>query len=226
MNFDKSFQELDNYYNNSNLLFSDNWVNSSSQEDPQDNYEEKENTIPLFSIDNKPNFIDSTEIPIEILYFNQPINANKNPSILVKKEKNEAQTQISIQTHFTKFTKTIYKWKDIKNCINLANGFSEDIVNIINEYDLPGQCDNSLDIFYLKKKRKNNIETNNTTVITNPKGRITDEDKSKGKSGKHNKFDPDNMIKKCKRIFIYNAQKHINIYLNEEKKYEQLLDLE
>ena len=34
------------------------------------------------------------------------------------------------------------------------------------------------------------------------------------------------MIKKCKRIFISYAQKHINIYLNEEKKYKQLLDLE
>ena len=34
------------------------------------------------------------------------------------------------------------------------------------------------------------------------------------------------MIKKCKRIFISYAPKYINIYLNEEKKYEQLLDLE
>ena len=34
------------------------------------------------------------------------------------------------------------------------------------------------------------------------------------------------MIKKCKRIFISYAKKHINIYLNEEKKYKQLLDLE
>ena len=38
--------------------------------------------------------------------------------------------------------------------------------------------------------------------MTNPKVRITDVDKSKGKSGKHNKFDPDNMIKKCKTVVV------------------------
>ena len=33
-------------------------------------------------------------------------------------------------------------------------------------------------------------------------GRIKNEDKNNGKNGKHNKYDPDNIIKKCKRIFI------------------------
>ena len=57
---------------------------------------------------------------------------------------NEKKFQSDIKTN--KFTK-ICKWEDIKNYIIKDNGFSEDIINIINEYDLPSQYYENLGIF-------------------------------------------------------------------------------
>lgn len=137
---------------------------------------------------------------------------------------NEKKFQKDIITY--KFTK-ICKWEDIKNYISKDNGFSEDIINIVNEYDLPSQYYESLGIFYLNKKRERNDETFNisTTKISKPKGRIKNDDKNNGKSGKHTKDDSDNIIKKCKRILISYLITHINNYINKDKNYEPLLGL-
>ena len=125
-----------------------------------------------------------------------------------------------------KFTK-IYKWEDIKNYINKDNGFSENIIHIINESNIPNNYYESLNIFYINKKRKRNIESinTNTSLTLKPLGRIKNEDKNNGKCGKHTKDDPDNIIKKCKRIFISYVIIHINSYTEKIKKYEPLLDL-
>ena len=141
----------------------------------------------------------------------------------IEKEKEEFQKGVILNP--MKFTK-LCQWQDIKNYINIDNGFSEDIVYIINEYALPGQCYESLNIFYINKKRKRNIDTVNTTLESNSVGRIKNEDKNNGKFGKHDKYESDNIIKKCKNIFISYMIKYINIYLDKEKKYEHLLDLE
>ena len=45
------------------------------------------------------------------------------------------QIKKNIFTKYIKFTK-IYKWTDIKKCINKDNGFSEDIIHIINDCNL------------------------------------------------------------------------------------------
>ena len=125
-----------------------------------------------------------------------------------------------------KFTK-IYKWEDIKNYINKDNGFSENIIHIINESNIPNNYYESLNIFYINKKRKRNIESinTNTTLTLKRLGRIKNEDKNNGKCGKHTKDDPDNIIKKCKKIFISYVIIHINSYTEKIKKYEPLLDL-
>ena len=96
-------------------------------------------------------FNESSEIPLVALYFHEPFNVD--------------QKSKSLLTDFPKFTK-ICRWEDIKNYINIANGFSEDIVNAINEYNLPDQCYECLNFFYINKKRKRNIETINTTIAT------------------------------------------------------------
>ena len=72
-----------------------------------------------------------------------------------------------------KFTK-IYKWEDIKNYINKDNGFSENIIHIINESNIPNNYYESLNIFYINKKRKRNIESinTNTTLTLKRLGRI------------------------------------------------------
>ena len=145
--------------------------------------------------------------------------------MLNKEEKDEEKPKILTPANRTKFTKLCY-WKDIKNYINLDNGFSKDIVDIINDYDLPSQYYESLNIFYTNKKRKRNTETINTNISNQLKGRIKNEDKNNGNSGKHNKYEPDNIIKKCKNILIFYMIENINIYIDKEKKYEPLLDLE
>ena len=135
---------------------------------------------------------------------------------------------LNIFTNPTKFTK-IYTWADIKKCINKNNGFSEDINYIINDSNLSNQYYESLNVFYINKKRERKRERNtgtiNKTFTTKLIGRIKNDDKNNGKNGKHNKYDPDNIIKKCKRIFISYMIKHINIYIDKEK-YKPLLDLE
>ena len=107
------------------------------------------------------------------------------------------------------------------------NGFSENIIHIINESNIPNNYYESLNIFYINKKRKRNIESinTNTSLTLKPLGRIKNEDKNNGKCGKHTKDDPDNIIKKCKRIFISYVIIHINSYTEKIKKYEPLLDL-
>ena len=140
--------------------------------------------------------------------------------------RNNEQFQKIVLLDSTKFT-IICKWEDIQKFINKENGFSEDIINLINDCKLPNEYYEHLNIFYINKKRKRNIETINTILEKDlTKGRITNADKINGKYGKHDKYEPDNIIKKCKRIFISYAIQHINIYINKEKKYELLLDLE
>ena len=140
--------------------------------------------------------------------------------------RNNEQFQKIVLLDSTKFTK-ICKWEDIQKFINKENRFSEDIINLINECKLPNEYYKNFNFFYVNKKRKRNIETISTILETTlSKGRITNADKINGKYGKHDKYEPDNIIKKCKRIFISYAIQHINIYINKEKKYEQLLDLE
>lgn len=158
---------------------------------------------------SQSDFNESSEIPLVALYFHKPFNVD--------------QKFKSLHTDFPKFTKTC-RWEDIKNYINIANGFSEDIVNAINEYNLPDQCQECLNIFYINKKRKRNIETISTNIPSKTLGRIKNEDKNNGKSGKHNKYEPDNIIKKCKRILISYMIVHINMYI-DKKKYDSLLDL-
>jgi len=136
---------------------------------------------------SQSDFNESSEIPLVALYFHKPFNVD--------------QKFKSLHTDFPKFTKTC-RWEDIKNYINIANGFSEDIVNAINEYNLPDQCQECLNIFYINKKRKRNIETISTNIPSKTLGRIKNEDKNNGKSGKHNKYQPDNIIKKCKNILL------------------------
>ena len=156
----------------------------------------------------EPDFNESSEIPFDVLYFQDTINVNKKYK--------------SLLTDSPKFTKQC-RWEDIKNYINISNGFSENIVNAINEY-IPDQYYESLNFFYINKKRKRNIETINTSIASKTLGRIKNEDKNKGKSGKHNKYEPDNIIKKCKRILISSMILHINMYI-DKKKYDSLLDL-
>ena len=142
--------------------------------------------------------------------------------------KNNEQFQKSVYQNYTKPTKKC-NWEDIKKYIKKENGFSEDIVNLIKKYNFSNQFYESLNFFYTSKKRKRNIETVNTTLETETivsKGRITTIDKNNGKSGKHDKYESDNIIKKCKGTFISYVVENINIYLDKEKKYEKLLDLD
>ena len=142
--------------------------------------------------------------------------------------KNNEQFQKSVYPNYIKFTKKC-NWEDIKKYIKKENGFSEDIVNLIKKYNFSNQFYKSLNFFYTSKKRKRNIETVNTTLETETivsKGRITTIDKNNGKSGKHDKYESDNIIKKCKGTFISYVVENINIYLDKEKKYEKLLDLD
>jgi hypothetical protein len=136
------------------------------------------------------------------------------------------QIKKGIFTNSIKFSK-IYKWTDIKKCINKNNGFSEDIIHIINDDNLSNQYYDSLNVFYINKKRKRGKKTGkiNKTLKKKSNGRIKNEDKNNGKNGKHNKYEPDNIIKKCKRIFISCMIEHFNMYIDEEK-YGQLLDLD
>ena len=141
---------------------------------------------------------------------------------------NNEQFQKSVYQNYIKFTKKC-NWEDIKKYIKKENGFSEDIVNLIKKYNFSNQFYESLNFFYTSKKRKRNIETVNTTLETETivsKGRITTIDKNNGKSGKHGKYESDNIIKKCKGTFISYVVENINIYLDKEKKYEKLLDLD
>ena len=141
-------------------------------------------------------------------------------------QKNNEQFQKNVFPNYTKFTK-ICNWEDIKKYIKIENGFSEDIINLINDYNLPNHYYESLNIFYTNKKRKRNTEIINITLETIvSKGRITNIDKNNGKFGKHDKYEPDNIIKKCKGILISYIIENINIYIDKEKKYEKLLDLE
>ena len=142
--------------------------------------------------------------------------------------KNNEQFQKSVYPNYIKFTKKC-NWEDIKKYIKKENGFSEDIVDLIKKYNFSNQFYESLNIFYTNKKRKRNIETVNTTLETETivsKGRITTIDKNNGKSGKHDKYESDNIIKKCKGTFISYVVENINIYIDKEKKYEKLLDLD
>ena len=142
--------------------------------------------------------------------------------------KNNEQFQKSVYQNYTKPTKKC-NWEDIKKYIKKENGFSEDIVNLIKKYNFSNRFYESLGVFYTSKKRKRNIETVNTTLETETivsKGRITTIDKNNGKSGKHDKYESDNIIKKCKGTFISYVVENINIYLDKEKKYEKLLDLD
>ena len=145
--------------------------------------------------------------------------------MLNKGGKKEEKSKINAPSNLTKFTKLCY-WKDIKNYINLDNGFSKEIVDIINNQDLPSQYYDSLNIFYINKKRKRNIEADNSNLANKSIGRIKNEDKNNGNSGNHNKYEPDNIIKKCKRILLFYMIENINIYIDKEKKFEKLLDLE
>ena len=141
---------------------------------------------------------------------------------------NNEKFQKSVYPNYIKFTKKC-NWEDIKKYIKKENGFSEDIVNLIKKYNFSNQFYKSLNFFYTSKKRKRNIETVNTTLETETivsKGRITTIDKNNGKSGKHDKYESDNIIKKCKGTFISYVVENINIYLDKEKKYEKLLDLD
>ena len=164
------------------------------------------------SINIEPDINKSIEISSDSLYFHQSFKVDK---IYKLPDKDEQKFQKILINDFIKFTK-ICRWEDIKNYINITNGFSEDIVNAINEYNLPEQYYESLNIFYINKKRKRNIETLNTAIATKSLGRIKNEDKNKGKSGKHNKYEPDNIIKKCKRILISYMILHINKYIDKK----------
>ena len=84
--------------------------------------------------------------------------------------------------------KELYQY--IKNYINKDNGFSENIIHIINESNIPNNYYESLNIFYINKKRKRNIESinTNTTLTLKRLGRIKNEDKNNGKCGKHTKL--------------------------------------
>ncbi len=142
--------------------------------------------------------------------------------------KNNEQFQKSVYQNYTKPTKKC-NWEDIKKYIKKENGFSEDIVNLIKKYNFSNQFYKSLNFFYTSKKRKRNIEIVNTTLETETivsKGRITTIDKNNGKSGKHDKYESDNIIKKCKGTFISYVVENINIHIDKEKKYEKLLDLD
>ena len=142
--------------------------------------------------------------------------------------KNNEQFQKSVYQNYTKPTKKC-NWEDIKKYIKKENGFSEDIVNLIKKYNFSNQFYESLGVFYTSKKRKRNIETVNITLETETivsKGRITTIDKNNGKSGKHDKYESDNIIKKCKGTFISYVVENINIHIDKEKKYEKLLDLD
>ena len=50
----------------------------------------------------------------------------------------------------------------------------------------------------MKKAGNEKYKTVNNTLETNSLGRIKNEDKNKGKYGKHDKYESDNIIKKCK----------------------------
>ena len=177
-------------------------------------YVENEDRASVFSKTYEYPFPETTGILENTIDFNELYHRNYE------------QFQKIVLLDSTKFTK-ICKWEDIQKFINKENRFPEDIINLINECKLPNEYYEHLNIFYINKKRKRNIEAINISLETNlTKGRITNIDKINGKCGKHDKYEPDNIIKKCKRIFISYAIQHINIHINKEKKYKLLLDLE
>ena len=45
-------------------------------------------------------------------------------------------------------------------------------IKIINEYDLPSQYSESINIFYINKKRKRNTKKENNTIIENVKEKV------------------------------------------------------
>ena len=207
-------------FENSSLIYENNFLLQQNQQYISSNSEEMDERFSINSINIEPDINKSIEISSDSLYFHQSFKVDK---IYKLPDKDEQKFQKILINDFIKFTK-ICRWEDIKNYINITNGFSEDIVNAINEYNLPEQYYESLNIFYINKKRKRNIETLNTAIATKSLGRIKNEDKNKGKSGKHNKYEPDNIIKKCKRILISYMILHINKYI-DKKKYDSLLDL-
>ena len=79
---------------------------------------------------------------------------------------NKSKKNKNIFTNPTKFTK-IYSWTDIKKCINKDNGFSEDINYIINDSNLSNQYYESLNVFYINKKRERERKRERNTGTIN-----------------------------------------------------------
>ena len=206
------------------MIYNNNYLYEANNENINYDGGTMDERIIFDSINNEPNIVESEEFPINSIYFYETVNVGGENKKSVIEQRDEEKFQKNLITN-TKFT-NVCQWEDINKYINIDNGFSEHIVNAINEYDLPEQYYESFNIFYINKKRKGNIETINTTLKTKFKGRIKNEDKNNGKYGKHNKYESDNIIKKCKNILICNVIKNINMLIDKEKKYESLLDLD
>ena len=75
-------------------------------------------------------------------------------------------------------SKKTWFWKKL-----LLNILFNIAIKIINEYDLPSQYSESINSFYINKKRKRNTKKKNNTIVTKTLGRIKNKDKIKGKCG-------------------------------------------
>jgi len=64
-------------------------------------------------------------------------------------------------------SKKTWFWKKL-----LLNILFNIAIKIINEYDLPSQYSESINIFYINKKRKRNTKKKNNTIIENVKEKV------------------------------------------------------
>lgn len=132
------------------------------------------------------------------IYFQVPKNKKEN-----KKEKKKP-----------KITIKIYSGEDIINTLKDVNGFSQKIINQINDNYITEQDKNNVNHFFTKIKRKR------TKKSTNEKA-------NKVKNCvKHTKEDADNIIKKVKSLFFTNVINHINIYIQKEEDKLLYIDYE
>ena len=109
----------------------------------------------------------------------------------------------------------------IKNILR-ENRIDKNIIDKIDGKFITNKDKESVSLFETKVKQERNKNSKKETKLGKKMGRKNKDDAAKGK---HDKNAPDNIIKKCKRIFFENAIIYINFIikifgLNQQKDFE------
>ena len=109
----------------------------------------------------------------------------------------------------------------IKNILR-KNKIEKNIIDKIDGNFITNKDKESVSLFEIKVKQERNKNSNKEIKLRKKMGRKNKNDTSRGK---HDKNAPDNIIKKCKRIFFENAIIYINFIikifgLNQQKDFE------